>query len=134
MRRLSQLLAPLLFAVFMSSMIATISLSRGRSLPLIVLCGAMSCASFTALAIWVHLHSRQLSSPGDVEPHPEMTASPADLTLAVNRVVGTVRARLSSFPPGRKRRRWDAFERDFWSLVEGSSKVPRQPPRSRPPD
>ncbi len=134
MRRLSQLLAPLLFAVFMASMIATISLARGRSTALIVLCGAMSCASFTALASWVYLHSRPLSSPDDVEPQPETAAAPADLTRLVLRVVGTVRALLASFPPGRKQRRWDAFERDFWSLVEGSSKVPRQPRSSPPPE
>lgn len=134
MRRVSALLAPLLFAAFVSSAVATIALTRGRSLSLTLLCGATSCASFVALAVWVYRHGRLPRSPDANPPRPERAAASADLTLAVSQVVGTVRALLSGFPPGRRQRRWDTFEREFWSFVEGSSNGPRQPPRSRPTD
>lgn len=131
MSRFKQLIPPLLFAIFVASAIATMSATRAQLTALTVLCGAAWCGSFVALAAWVYVHSRPPSTPDEPQP---VTAAPSDLVLASRHLVRSVRALLSRFPPGRAHRRWEAFERDFWSHVERSPDVPRRSRGSRPPD
>lgn len=132
MTRLRQLTPCLLFAAFMVSAVACVPASHGRSLPLILVCTTAGWTSFVALAVWVATHTRD-TPPSDQAQEP-VSEPPALVVVQMRRLTGLVRASLSSFPPGRRRRRWEKFEREFWSKVDDSANLPRSARNPRPPE
>jgi hypothetical protein len=132
MTRLRQLTPCLLFAAFMVSAVACVPASHGDSLPLILVCTTACWTSFVALAVWVATHTRD--APPSNQAQEPVSEPPALVVVQLRRLIGLVRASLSSFPPGRRRRRWEKFEREFWSKVDDSAKLPRPARNPRPPE
>jgi hypothetical protein len=132
MNRLRQLTPCLLFAALMVSAVACVPASHGHSLPLMLVCSTACWSSFVALAIWVSTHTRH-APPSDQTDEP-VSAPPSLAVVQIQRLTGLVRASVSSFPPGRRRKRWEKFEREFWSKVDDSAKLPRAARNPRPPE
>jgi len=130
MSRLRRVAPCALFAMFFVSICALVPVSASGSMPLGLLCGGAAFASFVALAGWVYVHSRPLGASQAERPGPEARS---EGTILRRRWMWRVRAPWSGGVPWRRKQRWEAFERDFWSYLHESAEAPRWSGGSHPP-